>query len=61
MGWFTGANWMQKNASFKSIHEKQVASSGIRDSKVYTFGTTGCSHCCLIDCLEILHWVVPGF
>jgi hypothetical protein len=24
MGWLTGVNWIQKNASFKSKHEKQV-------------------------------------
>jgi hypothetical protein len=42
MGWLTGANWMQKNASFESKHEKQVVSAGIRTSKVYGLGTTGC-------------------
>jgi hypothetical protein len=42
MSWLIGANLMQKNASFKSKHEKQVASAGIRASKVYGFGTTGC-------------------
>jgi hypothetical protein len=29
-------------ASFKSKHEKQVASAGIRANKVYRFGTIGC-------------------
>jgi hypothetical protein len=42
MGWLTGANWMQKNASFKSKREKQVASADIRASKVYGLGTTRC-------------------
>jgi hypothetical protein len=42
MGGLTGANWMQKNASFKSKDEKQVASAGIRTSKAYGFGTTRC-------------------
>jgi hypothetical protein len=42
MVWLTDANWMQKNASFKSKHEKQVASAGIRAKKVYGFGTNGC-------------------
>jgi hypothetical protein len=32
---------MQKNASFKSKHEKQVASAGIRANKVYGFITPG--------------------
>jgi hypothetical protein len=42
MGWLTGANWTQKNASFKSKHEKQVVSAGIRASKVYGLGTIRC-------------------
>jgi hypothetical protein len=33
---------MQKNAPFKSKHEKQVASVGIRANRVYRFGTTRC-------------------
>jgi hypothetical protein len=42
MGWLTLANCMQKNASFKSKHDKQVASAVIRDRKVYGFGNTRC-------------------
>jgi hypothetical protein len=42
MSWLTGANWMKKNAAFKSNYEKQVASAGVRASKMYGFGTTGC-------------------
>jgi hypothetical protein len=41
MAWLTGANWMQKNASFESKHEKQVVSVGIRARKVYGLGTQG--------------------
>jgi hypothetical protein len=33
---------MQKNVSFEPKHKKQVASVGIRASKVYGLGTTGC-------------------
>jgi hypothetical protein len=33
---------MQKNASFKSKHEKQIASAVIRANKLYEFGTTRC-------------------
>jgi hypothetical protein len=47
MGWFTGVNWMQKNASFKSKHEKQLA-----------WNHQVQSHCCMIEHLEIVHWVV---
>jgi hypothetical protein len=36
------ANLIQKNVSFKSKHEKQVASAGIRANKLYKFGTSGC-------------------
>jgi hypothetical protein len=42
MGLLTGANWMQKNASFESKHEKQFVSAGVRASKVYGLGTTEC-------------------
>jgi hypothetical protein len=37
MGCFTGANWIKKKESFKSKHEKQVVSAGIRAKKVYSW------------------------
>jgi hypothetical protein len=49
---------MQKNAFFKFKHEKHVASAGISASKVYGFGITRSSHCCLVDSSQILHWAV---
>jgi hypothetical protein len=57
MGWLTGTNWMQKHASFKSKHEKQITSAGIRANMVYRF-VPG-AKLLLLDCpLEIVHWVV---
>jgi hypothetical protein len=49
---------MQKNASFKSKHEKQVASAGIGQQGVWVRNHRVQSHCCLVDCPEILHWAV---
>jgi hypothetical protein len=41
MGWFTHDNWMQKYASFKSKHDKQVASAGTGPAKYMGLETPG--------------------
>lgn len=65
IGWLCGASRQQKNASFKSNTVKNVASGGIKLSRVYGFGTFGCKvsiawFTSLKSCTG-LYSSVPGF
>jgi hypothetical protein len=63
MGWLTGANWMQRNGSFKSEHEKQIAFSGIKTNKCTDLEPLGAKSL-LLECLDHAlggsHWCLAS-